>query len=621
MLPFSIEVDTSMGRMAAIGVWIFFAGALFGQGAAPAVQDTTQKVQVESSLTGEYFLREGRYVQKLIGMVRLRHGNTLIFCDTALLDANDAHLSGNVLLEQGDSLRLYGDSALYWGDLRRCDLFGEVVLVRGHQELYTNRLHYDLNRKVATYLTGGTLTNRTSQLTSTRGYYDVDAKQVYFAGNVLVIDPEFTLRTDTLRFDTETEIVRFVAPTLITQRNSRLYCESGFYDLENNFSSFEGNPQFEQDSQRGRAQKIRYYGTKKEYVLEGDAYVEELNKQRWASADVIRYNAETEQAILLGSVRYRDSTLTLSGQEVHYDRRTQQYRLTKRGRVSDPPYIIEADSLAFNNELGNGLALGRVEWRDTSQDYVLLTHQVDYNRSTGYVQATGAFSEPGAQGRPLLLSLMDGDTLFLSADTLVSQKEDSLRNDRIFWAYPDVRIYKKDLQGACDSLAYHGKDSLFYFFKKVNLPVLWADTSQFSADTLLLRLHNSRIGQMLLRENALVVQSEDARMYNQIKGRRNTVYFDQNEAREMHVEGNAQALYYVVDDQKRYIGLNESQCSEMRLYFEESRVVGVKFYGEPKGKLFPMQEVSRTETRKLEGFFWETQRRPTSVEDLLRKEP
>ncbi|MDW8230792.1 MAG: OstA-like protein [Saprospiraceae bacterium] len=600
-------------------LWWMLPALLWSQSDASSSQDTTQKIQVESSLFGEYFLKEGRYVQKLSGMVRLRHGNTLIFCDTALLDVNDARLTGNILIEQSDSLRLYGDSALYFGDRRVCDIFGDVVLVKGQQELFTNRLHYDFQTKMATYWEGGTMSNGKSQLTSTRGYYDVERKMVYLSGDVLVVDLEFNLRTDTLTYSTETQIVRFVAPTLITQRGSRLYCEGGFYDLEQNFAVFENNPQYEQDGQRGRAKKIRYNGARQEYVLEGDAFVEEPAQGRSVRADVIRYNAETEKAVFVGNVFYRDSAQTVSGAEVYYDRRTQQYQIRGRGRVSDPPYIIEADSLAFNQELGNGLALGNVEWRDTAEDYTLLAYRADYNRATSFVHAYGAFGDEGPEGRPLMLSRMEGDTLYLSADTLISFRPDTTTDNRTFLAYRDVRIFNQDLQAACDSLAYHAADSMFYFFKKERLPVLWADTSQFSADTLLLRLRNNRISEMRLRENTLVVQSEDARMYNQIKGRLNTVFFEENEAREMHVEGNAEALYYVVDDAGRYMGLNKSESAEMRLYFEERRVVGVKLYGEPQGKLSPMRQVGLTETQKLDGFFWEMQRRPRSVEDLLTK--
>lgn len=583
----------------------------------PVAQDTTGKIKVESSITGEYFLREGRYLQKLSGKVRLRQENTLVFCDTAIIDRDDARLIGNVLIEQGDSLRIFGDSAFYYGNTRESDLFGDVVLLNGQQQLFTNRLHYDLANKVATYTEGGTLTNGTSQLTSTRGYYRVDEKMVYFKGDVLATDPEFTMRTDTMAFNTETQMVHFLAPTIISQQGSRVYCESGFYDIENNFAVFDGNPQYEREGQRGRSRKMRYDGTSKTYFLEGEAHIEEPAVGRIVDAELIRYDTETDKAVFVGNVHYRDSTQTITGHEVRYDNRNKQYQLSGRGRISDPPNIIEADSISFNNELGNGLALGNVIWQDTASDYTLLAHRMDYNKVSDFLHAYGAFGEAGEAGRPLMKSLVDSDTLYMSADTLTSFKPDSAADGRLLLAFHDVRIFKKDLQAVCDSLTYNSADSLFHFFKIANIPLIWSDTSQFSADTIMLALRDNKINQIWLRQNAFVINSDDERMFNQIKGRNNTVFFEDNAAREMLVEGNAQAVYYAVDDNKAYIGVNETECSEMRLFFEENQLSSIKFYAEPKGKFLPMRQAGTTESKKLEGFFWEKTRRPRSVEGLL----
>lgn len=595
--------------------------ALFAQINVPpppqAAQDTTGKIKVESSITGEYFLRDGRYLQKLSGKVRLRQENTLVFCDTAIIDRDDARLIGNVLIEQGDSLRIFGDSAFYYGNTRESDLYGDVVLLNGQQQLFTNRLHYDLANKVATYTEGGTLTNGTSQLTSTRGYYRVDEKMVYFKGDVLATNPEFTMRTDTMAFNTETQMVHFLAPTIISQQDSRVYCESGFYDIENNFAVFDGNPQYEREGQRGRSRKMRYDGASKTYFLEGDAHIEEPAIGRIVDAELIRYDTETDKAVFVGNVHYRDSTQTITGHEVRYDNRNKQYQLSGRGRISDPPNIIEADSISFNNELGNGLALGNVIWQDTASDYTLLAHRMDYNKVSDFLHAYGAFGESGEAGRPLMKSLVDSDTLYMSADTLTSFKPDSAADGRLLLAFHDVRIFKKDLQAVCDSLTYNSADSLFHFFKIANIPLIWSDTSQFSADTIMLALRDNKINQIWLRQNAFVINSDDERMFNQIKGRNNTVFFEDNAAREMLVEGNAQAVYYAVDDNRAYIGVNETECSEMRLFFEENQLSGIKFYAEPKGKFLPMRQAGTTESKKLEGFFWEKTRRPRSVEGLL----
>lgn len=597
-------------------VIFLFLLPLAGFAQTTPARDSTNKVKVESSVTGEYFLKGDRYVQKLSGNVRLRQDSTLVFCDTAILDGDDAILQGNVLIEQGDSVQVYGDSAHYFGSTRQSDVFGNVVLINGRQQLFTARLHYDLNTKLATYHEGATLSNGKSQLTSTHGYYYVKEKQVLFKGEVLATDPEFTLRTDTMAFNTETQMVQFLAPTLISQQGSKIYTEGGFYDTENNIAEFDKNPQYERDGQRGRSRKMRYDGTTKQYILDGDAIIEEPAAKREVKADVIRYNTDTEKAVFIGNVDYRDSTQTMTGQEVRYDSRNKQYQLTGRGRVVDPPNIIEADSIDFNDQLGSGLALGNVIWQDTASDVTLLSYRMDYNKQTEYIHAFGGFGSLGQHGRPLMKSLIERDTLYMSSDTLTSFKPDSASDNRLLLAYRDVRIFKSNLQASCDSLTFSSVDSIFTFYKLNNLPLIWADTSQFSADTIRMLLKNKKIDRIWLRQNALVINSEDEQMFNQIKGRNNTVFFSNDEAREMLVEGNAQAVYYALDEKKAYVGVNETACSEMRLFFSNNQVESIKFYTAPKGTFSPLKK-NGTEAKKLDGFFWEKTRRPRSLADLL----
>jgi len=587
---------------------------------ATTAKDTTQKLQIETAEVVEGFVRQGREMRKLSGNVRMRQENTLVYCDTAIIDdyTNNATLKGNVVIEQGDSVKVFSDSAIYISAIKTSDLFGEVVLVNGRQQLFTNKLRYDMANKIATYHSGATLSNGKSQLTSRHGYYFVNQKEVFFKGEVLTTDPEFTMRTDTMAFNTETQIVRFVAPTLISQRGSKIYTEGGFYDIENNFAEFDLNPQYEKEGQRGRARKMRYNGTTKEYTLEGDAYIDEPAKAQKVTADVIRYNTDTEATVLRGNAHFQDSTRDIAGAEIRYNSRDKAYQLVGRGRVADGTNIIEADSLDFNDQLGNGMALGNVIWVDTAGDFTIEAFRMDYNKKSEYLHASGGFGPAGAGGRPLMKTLIDRDTLFMAADTLSSYKPDSLSDNRLLLAHRDVRIFKSDLQGVCDSLSFSSADSIFRFYKidSLHQPILWSDTSQFSGDTIRILLKNKKLDRIWLIKNALVINSEEGIMFNQIKGRNTTAYFRDEQVREMYVEGNAQAVYYALDDRRAYIGVNETACSEMRLYFGDNKVESIKFYAEPTGKFIPMRKAGG-ETKKLEGFFWEQKRRPRSVRDLL----
>ncbi len=578
------------------------------------VQKDTQKLKIETAILVEYFVKGERTLQKLSGNVRMRQENTLVYCDTAILDMDVAILKGGVSIEQGDSVKVFADSAFYNANTKISDLFGDVVLVNGRQELFTTRLRYDLANKIATYHTGATLTNGKSQLTSTHGYYFVNQKEIFFKGDVVVADPEFTMRTDTMAFNTETQTVRFVAPTLISQRESKIYTEGGFYDIENNFAEFDLNPQYEKKGQRGRSKKMRYNGTSKEYTLEGEADVED--EKQHAQADIIRYNTDTEQTVLRGNAHFQDSIRDIAGAEIRYDSRNKSYQITGRGRVNDPPNIIEADSLDFNDQLGRGLALGNVVWIDTASEFTILAWRMDYNKQTEYLNAFGAAGATAAAGRPMMKTLIDRDTLYMSADTLTSFKPDSASDVRLLLAHLDVRIFKSDLQVSCDSLSFSSRDSIFWFFKIKNLPVIWSDTSQFSGDTILMSMKNKKLDRIWLRQNALVINSEDEKLFNQIKGRNTTAFFRDDQVREMLVEGNAQAIYYAIDDKRAYIGVNETQCSEMRLYFGDNKVESIRFYNSPTGKFTPMKKAEK-DTKKLEGFFWEKTRRPKRVSDLF----
>lgn len=355
---------------------------------------------------------------------------------------------------------------------------------------------------------------------------------------------------------------------------------------------------------------MRYISSSNEYILDGDAYIEE-GKQK-IDADIIRYNTETEIANLEGNAHYRDSLRNISGPKIRYDGRNKSYQLVGRSQVVDGSSIIEAEHMDFNDVLGNGWAEGDVVYTDTASKYILECQRADFNKNNSYVNAFGgAFG----QKRPLMKILIDRDTLFMRADTLTSYKRTAEDSVRLLLAHRDVRMYKSDLQAVCDSLSYSTLDSTFWFYTIDTLPLMWSDTSQFSGDTIRMQLKNKKLHRIWLDQNAWVINSEDGKMFNQIKGRRCVVDFRDNQAREMLVNGNAEAVYYALDEKRAYVGVNETQCSYMRLFFGDNKVEDIKFYSEPTGKFSPMKKVGR-DGIVLKGFFWEKSRRPRGVSDL-----
>ncbi|MEM1216178.1 MAG: OstA-like protein, partial [Bacteroidota bacterium] len=476
--------------------------------------DTTQ-VQIDHANQLEFIQRGDQVVQRLQGDVGLSQDSIYMYCDTATIENSTRvfAIGDEVLIQQGDSLAAFADTLYYDGELKEAELIGNVILINRERKLFTERLHYNLRTKLATYETPATITDGETQLSSKRGYYYTDSGDIYFKDSVIVIHPEFQLRADTLKFNTNQQLATFLGPTVMRTDSTRIYCEDGFYDVENNVAEFRQNAQYERGEQRATADIIRYDGENKVYTLDGNADFQQ-GDTREATGDLIVYDAVNDITILEGDAYFRDQEQVITGESIRYDAKKKVYKTSGRSRIVDGAQILQADQVDFSEQDSLGIASGNVTWQDTSTNLIIQCDTAAYSQTTGYLKATG-----GNRGRPLLITLIDNDSLYLAADTLLSLRStDTLASDssRLLLAYNDVRIYKSNMQALCDSVAYNSADSLFRLFRS---PIIWADTSQFTADTINLQLANGSLDKIFLYRNSFILNSPDEVFYNQIKGR------------------------------------------------------------------------------------------------------
>lgn len=567
--------------------------------------DTTKTKEVEVLYSDVALLiQEGdTSIQKLMmenRQIELKQGDAYMYCDSAIIIDNDVVAYGNVLIQQGDTLAVFADSLRYNGNNRKARLFGNVSLENKGQKLFTQQLFYDMEEKVATYYTGATLTNDTTFLQSKIGYYYMKTDEAFFKDSVTVKDSAFVLFSDTLKFETKTRKAIFLGPTLIEDDSAKIYCEAGFYNLKDKTALFTENAQYEKGEQRAVADTITYNGELKQVTMVGDAVFRDGLKV--AEADSIQYTEPTEVIDLIGDAYYRDEKQEIRSNTIKYGSKTESFATTGRARMSDPPQIIEADQIDFDGT--EGLAVGNVIWRDTAEKITVISEVADYNKETEYLKASG--------DRPLLISIMDDDTLYMRADTLVSQRKSEIDSSKLLIAYDRVRIFKSDLQGICDSLAYATADSLFEFYQD---PILWSDTSQFSADTLKMLMVENKVNRINMYNNSFINNSTDEVLFNQIRGRNITAYFKEEELDWMNVIGNAESVYYAKDEEEAYIGVNKTAGSRMKVLFGSNEIERIIFYTEPTGQFLPMGQANHEEL-KLQGFKWVKDKRPLSFDDL-----
>lgn len=205
-------------------------------------------------------------VQKLIGRVALHQNGANFYCDSALFfeRTNSIHAFGRIHIKQGDSLSLYGDTLYYDGNTQIATVLGRVRLIEKQVELVTSKLVYNRVTQVAFYTDSATTTSNADQLSSRKGYYYSNTKKMAFRDNVVIVNPEYTLKSDTLIMDTEKDITYFYGPSEIISKDSYIYCEDGWYDKPNDKAEFNKNAYVISNNHILRGDKL-YYERKKGY--------------------------------------------------------------------------------------------------------------------------------------------------------------------------------------------------------------------------------------------------------------------------------------------------------------------------------------------------------------------
>lgn len=570
-----------------------------------------------SSIIIDYFGRliedkEGIETVKWISQgLQLRVDSTNIYADSAVIFGEDrVYAYRNVVIQQGDSLNVFTDTLYYFKETDVAELIGEVTLDQGSKQLWTRNLTYHLGERYGAYSQGGVLVDKELQVSSRQGIYYADNGEVVFRDSVVVLHPEFNLAADSMRYLAENSTVLFTGPTNIYTPKAEIYCESGFYNLENETAEFNSNAQYAGDKKKATADTIRYNSASGEILMLGHVHVEENEKR--IDGTSLRYLEGSGETWITGSpARYTDSIRAINSPEIFYNEKTNQVSTKGAGEISDGDLLMKAEQFDFDQATGIGRASGNVMWSDTAKDLGIRADSIDYAKESGYILAYG-------EKRPLFYTLVEQDTLYICADTLnmFNQADTSSLNDtmRVIKAYHDVRLFKTDMQGRSDSLVFNDADSLFRFFGD---PVLWSDTTQFSADTITMSIKNNRLNDITLTQKAIIISELYGTYYDQIKGKTILARFDSSAIKDMLVHGNAESVYYTRDEQSAFIGVNKTICSKMYFTFLKGQIHLLKYYGENSSSMMPMGEADHEHLR-LEGFRWRPDDRPLSVNDILK---
>lgn len=455
----------------------------------------------------------------LVGDVCFRRDSMYMFCDSAhyFQKKNAFQAFGNVRMEQGDTLFLYGDYLDYDGDTNMARVRRNVKLIDKNTVLETDSLDYDRNKNLGYFFDYGVLSDAESVLSSYYGEYDITSKMALFTDDVSLENPQFRMLSDTLYYNTGSKMATIVGPTNIYTGESEVYSERGMY------------------------------------------------------------NTSTRHAFLLDrSVIYNDRK------------------------------NVVADSIFYDSAIGYSEAFGNILYNDTVNRNMLAGEYAYINEVVDSAYVTG---------RAMVVDYSQKDSLFMHSDTIwaisYNLETDSLY--RLVKAYHKVRAWGPTMQAVCDSLVFDSRDSCLTMYKD---PILWNEGVQLLGEVVRIYMDSTSIDWVNVINQTLYAEEMDSVNYNQIKGQEMKFFFDEGKLGEMQVIGSVGIVFYPLDDDSTYVGMNTTLAGSAVAYLKDGQVDKVVVPKDSKGVLYPMSQ-RPADKRYLDNFVWFDYVRPTGKEDIF----
>jgi lipopolysaccharide export system protein LptA len=247
--------------------------------------------------------------ERLIGSVQMKNQNSLIYCDSAhfFREENRARLFGNVRIEDTeDPVKTRSAYAEYDGNTKMAKLRNRVVFSNGSTTLYTEYLDYDRLGNIAYYYNSGKVVDSVNVLTSERGRYEVNLERITFQDEVVLVNPDYTMKTSYLVYLTVPKTAETKGLTnLLSKDGNKLDAQNGsFYNTQSKqFRFFDGIVETETSRIKG---KQLFYDEIAAYY-KGEDQVSVFNKERQVEVfgDVGEYWEERKYSLVHGNALVR----------------------------------------------------------------------------------------------------------------------------------------------------------------------------------------------------------------------------------------------------------------------------------------------------------------------------
>jgi len=413
-------------------------------------------------------------------------------------------------------------------------------------------------------------------LNSKYAEYSGELKKAFATGDAVMSSPDATLRTDTINFDRNIQQVFYNTKGTIVNKDNTLVSKSGRYFVEE--------------------KKFQFLT---EVTITNPKYVIKSNH--------LDYYSNSGHTYLLGPSTITSKANYIYTEKGFYDTKKNLAHFLRKSYIKYDDRLIEGDSLYYNRNIEFASATRNVKITDSINRGIVKGHYAEIYKLKDSMFVTK---------RAVAINLVEKDSVYIHGKKLmVTGKE----GERILRAYNNVRFFKIDMSGKCDSIHSNSKTALT---KLIGNPILWNGESQITGDVMHLigDSNTKKLDSLKVLNNTFIVSRDTLGTgYNQVKGLNLFGKFKEGKLHDVDVIKNTEVVYYMRNEANELIGINKNVSSKINLILENNDIETITFFNKVDGDVYPEADLPEN-ARKLKGLRWRGDERIKSKDDIFTAE-
>ena len=277
---------------------VFFAPAVSSHPKQERDDDLVRLMKAESI---EQLEMHGQQYRKAIASTFL-HNGTYLISDTALWNVSTKKIQcwGHVKVIQDETI-LTSEKLDYDIDANLARFEGSLVQLQNKKRnlLRTRHLTYNTKDSLAEFSRGAAMRDVDGQLIESNiGTYDSHAKVFTFRENVNMFTDSVFMRTSSLTYDSEREVATFPAYIDFWKDADMLSAEEGWYNRAGEVFFFRRRVHGMTEAQEFWSDTLYFYRIPSDFLLLGNAQVQDTSRDVTAMADRIHYRDSIREVTL-----------------------------------------------------------------------------------------------------------------------------------------------------------------------------------------------------------------------------------------------------------------------------------------------------------------------------------